>query len=300
MNLSKKCPKHRLLVYGVLNEVDFQMAKCCAEDLFNKSPDLFKKPHIEPMLEFEWSEFIEKKIKELKGELWSFNNKTLIFLGDDALGGPKELITWAESVDCYENYRPMSLYEVLANEAYKSHVASKNHTFVYMDFTIDESPIGRIIIELYDDIVPDTCRNFRMLCTGELGSAKGSEVRLHYKRSIIHRVVPGGWIQGGDIKALKGNDGISIYGDVFSDENFIVKHDKRGVVGMANKGPHTNASQFYITLQPATWMDTKYVAFGQVVDGSSTLKIIEKQATQNDRPTKEILITNVGRCPLDS
>ena len=119
--------------------------------------------------------------------------------------------------------------------------------------------------QLFNKIVPKTCENFRLLCTGEKGRSAKTSHNLHYKNQIFHRVVPNGWIQGGDIWMGKGNGGESAFGDLFEDESYAILHDKRGIVGMANNGRHTNGSQFYITLQPTAWMDKKYVAFGFVL-----------------------------------
>nr|XP_019590527.1 PREDICTED: peptidyl-prolyl cis-trans isomerase-like 6 isoform X8 [Rhinolophus sinicus] len=139
----------------------------------------------------------------------------------------------------------------------------KRHDFVFLDISIDFNPIGRLIFELYCDACPKTCKNFQVLCTGKAGFSQ-SGIRLHYAGSIFHRVVQNGWVQAGDIVAGRGNGGESIYGPTFEDENFAVPHNKRGVLGMVNKGRHTNGSQFYITLQATPYLDKKYVAFGYV------------------------------------
>ncbi|CAH8875881.1 unnamed protein product [Trichobilharzia szidati] len=108
------------------------------------------------------------------------------------------------------------------------------------------------------------------------------------------RLVKNGWIQGGDTLYNRGNDGHSIYGPVFEDENYIIKHDRRGILSMANSGRHTNSSQFFITLAPAKWMDNLYVAFGRVIEGSSTLDKMEETPTQYERPVKDIRIEEIS------
>ncbi|CAM4533077.1 unnamed protein product, partial [Lepidochelys olivacea] len=135
------------------------------------------------------------------------------------------------------------------------------HVFVYLDIAIQEQPTGTLLFELYSDMCPKTCENFRSLCTGEAGTSR-SGLELTYKESVFHRLVKNGWIQGGDITAGRGDGGESIYGPTFEDENFSIPHNKKGILGMANKGRHSNGSQFYITLQPTPYMDKKYVAFG--------------------------------------
>ncbi|XP_055042313.1 probable inactive peptidyl-prolyl cis-trans isomerase-like 6 isoform X2 [Misgurnus anguillicaudatus] len=170
----------------------------------------------------------------------------------------------------------------------------KMHIFVYMDIETGGEAAGRLLFELFSDLCPKTCRNFKALCTGEAGMSK-SNLELSYKGSIFHRVVPNGWVQGGDISpGRKGNGGESIYGPTFEDENFVVSHNKRGILGMVNRGPHSNGSQFYITLQPVSWMDYKYVAFGQLVEGTEVLKRLEEVPTYNERPKQDCVITACG------
>ncbi|XP_073892974.1 probable inactive peptidyl-prolyl cis-trans isomerase-like 6 isoform X8 [Macaca fascicularis] len=169
----------------------------------------------------------------------------------------------------------------------------KRHDFVFLDICIDSSPIGRLIFELYCDVCPKTCKNFQVLCTGKAGFSQRG-IRLHYKDSIFHRIVRNGWIQGGDIVYGKGDNGESIYGPTFEDENFSVPHNKRGVLGMANKGRHSNGSQFYITLQATPYLDRKFVAFGQLIEGTEVLKQLELVPTENERPIHMCRITDSG------
>ena len=284
----------KVTVVGLIRDISFHQAKCCAEDLHIKCPGVFGEPEIQGMLEFEWDLYIEEKKKELTGETWVFTDKTITFIDGEFVGGCTDFIQWAECEHDYDNFRPIPLYETLAEEAYVRHLNSKRHEYVYMDISIADKPAGRLLIELFTDIVPKTCNNFRSLCTGEFGESEHSEYSLRYQNSVLHRVVPKGWIQGGDIWMKRGDGGEAIYGPLFEDENFAIKHDKRGIVGMANKGRHTNGSQFYITLQPAKWMDTQYVAFGQVVEGTETLAAIEKVDVMNQRPLKDVTITDCG------
>ncbi|KAI3364270.1 hypothetical protein L3Q82_011075 [Scortum barcoo] len=153
---------------------------------------------------------------------------------------------------------------------------------------------------LFSDVCPKTSKNFEALCTGERGLSQ-SGFPLCFKGSVFHRVVPNGWVQGGDISPeRKGNGGESIYGPTFEDESFAVSHTKRGTLGMCNKGPHSNGSQFYITLQPTPWMDRTYVAFGQVVEGVDVLRRLEEAPTCNERPKydcKQSLVSPWSRQP---
>ncbi|XP_062596471.1 uncharacterized protein LOC134257913 [Saccostrea cucullata] len=263
--------------------------------LIKKSPKIFQDAVIQGMLEFEWDLFIDAKKKALRGETWTFEEKAICFSNGMLIGGggPDDFVIWAEDNFNFEEFRPLPLYETLMEEAYLTHLSSKNHDYVYLDVSIGEEPAGRLVIELFSDIVPRTCENFKALCTGEKGKSE-SDYTLHYLNTLFHRIVRKGWIQGGDIYHGRGNGGESIFGYVFEDENFAVPHSRRGMVGMANKGRHTNGSQFYITLEPTQWMDTKYVAFGQVIEGTQTLKKMEEQETMNERPRKDIKITDCG------
>ena len=123
---------------------------------------------------------------------------------------------------------------------------------VFLEVTHLRQPLGRIEIELFADVVPRTAENFRVLCTGERGDAE-----LHYKGCPIHRIVRGFVVQSGDTTRGDGRGGRSIYGRSFRDENFVVKHTCAGLLSMANAGPHTNASQFFITLKPCPHLDRK-------------------------------------------
>ncbi|KAK2197221.1 bifunctional Cyclophilin-type peptidyl-prolyl cis-trans isomerase domain/Cyclophilin-like domain superfamily/Cyclophilin-type peptidyl-prolyl cis-trans isomerase [Babesia duncani] len=164
---------------------------------------------------------------------------------------------------------------------------------VFFDISIGGNPEGRIVFELHNDIVPKTCENFRKLCTGEHVEASGP---LHFKGSIFHRIIPGFMCQGGDFTNHNGTGGRSIYGSKFHDENFATKHTKPGQLSMANCGPNTNGSQFFITLTKCEWLDGKHVVFGDVISGMDVVTKMEKVGTNKGTTTKEVRIVDCGQC----
>lgn len=161
--------------------------------------------------------------------------------------------------------------------------STKPNPRVFMDITVGTKEVGRIVIELFADKVPKTAENFRCLCTGERG--RGASGRsLNFKNSFFHRVINGFMAQGGDITAGNGTGGESIYGTKFRDENFKVKHQKRGDLSMANAGPNSNGSQFFLTFVKCTWLDNKHVVFGRVVEGLKVLDSLEAVGTTSGNP----------------
>ncbi|CAF1322053.1 unnamed protein product [Adineta ricciae] len=156
----------------------------------------------------------------------------------------------------------------------------------FFDVNVEDKPLGRITFQLYNDVVPKTAENFRALCTGEKG--------FGYKNSTFHRVIPKFMLQGGDFERHNGTGGYSIYGNKFADENFQIKHEKEGLLSMANAGKNTNGSQFFITTVSTPWLDGKHVVFGEVVDGLDTVKKIEALGSQSGQTQKKITITDCG------
>ncbi|KAK5958066.1 Peptidyl-prolyl cis-trans isomerase D [Knufia fluminis] len=165
---------------------------------------------------------------------------------------------------------------------------------VYFDIKIGETNKGRIVFELYNDVVPKTAENFRALCTGEKGMGKSGKP-LSYKNSIFHRVIKSFMIQGGDFTAFNGTGGESIYGEKFDDENFEIEHEKPFLLSMANSGPGTNGSQFFVTTVPTPHLDGKHVVFGEVLNGKNIVREIENMKTQSDKPNEDVLVADCGQ-----
>lgn len=165
---------------------------------------------------------------------------------------------------------------------------------VFFDVDVGGERVGRIVLELFADITPKTAENFRALCTGEKGTGQSTGKPLHFKGCPFHRIIKKFMLQGGDFSNHNGTGGESIYGEKFADENFHYKHDKVGLLSMANAGPDTNGSQFFITTVPTPHLDGKHVVFGQVLKGLGVVKTLEALETNDDAPVKLCVIAECG------
>ncbi|KAG5650567.1 cyclophilin peptidyl-prolyl cis-trans isomerase Cyp2 [Sphagnurus paluster] len=161
---------------------------------------------------------------------------------------------------------------------------------VFFDITVTKNgnteSLGRIVFKLYDNVVPKTAQNFRELATGKHG--------FGYQGSSFHRVIPQFMLQGGDFTKGNGTGGKSIWGEKFNDENFKLKHDKPGLLSMANAGKNTNGSQFFITTVVTSWLDGAHVVFGEVFEGFNIVQDIEKLGSASGKTSATVTIAKCG------
>ncbi|CAH0600233.1 unnamed protein product [Chrysodeixis includens] len=162
----------------------------------------------------------------------------------------------------------------------------KRNPQVYFDVSVAKQSLGRIIMMLRADIVPKTAENFRSLCTHEQG--------FGYQGSSFHRIIPDFMCQGGDFTNHNGTGGKSIYGRKFDDENFTLKHTGPGILSMANSGPNSNGSQFFLCTAKTEWLDGKHVVFGHVISGMDVVKKMEKFGSKGGSVSAQVIISNCG------
>ena len=165
---------------------------------------------------------------------------------------------------------------------------------VFFDIQIGKSPAFRLVFELFYKELPKTCLNFLYLCTGEAGKTTDGSTNLHYLNSRFHRVITKFMAQGGDFTNFNGTGGESIYGAKFNDEAFPFNHTETGMLSMANAGPNTNGSQFFITFIPCDWLDGKHMVFGRMIEGKEHLKTLEAAGSAKGPTTQPVTVVGCG------
>ena len=166
---------------------------------------------------------------------------------------------------------------------------------VFFDIAIGGKPAGRIEMTLRADIVPKTAENFRQLCTKPLVVNGKNYTPSPFTNSPFHRVIPGFMCQGGDFTNRNGTGGVSIYGAKFADENFTLKHAGAGILSMANAGPGTNGSQFFLCTAATPWLDGKHVVFGSVTKGYEVVQAIERVGSQSGQTSQPVVVSACGQ-----
>ncbi|XP_018566105.1 peptidyl-prolyl cis-trans isomerase-like 6 [Anoplophora glabripennis] len=269
--------KTKFLVVGMITSDEFQKCRFIVNKLSSSYPKKYEAPQIRAMLDVEWEEYVTKTQREYGGAFWEISKSVMVYLNHEYLGDDKALerhISKKYRFTLTKNWYEMGKCH-LAD--YLEEKMSKFRQLAYLTVSIDNRVIGTMLFELYNDIVPLASENFLTKCKITLGGYAGSP---------IHRIMKNSWIQCG---------GYYLRGKKMPCENYAVPHDRRGVLSTCNDGRHVNNStQFFITLAPAPWMDYKYVAFGQLIQGADILKQIEEVPTCYQSPKHSIDIVTCG------
>lgn len=276
---------HVITIYGRVNSPAFHKAMAISEAC--ESPDEFV---VVPMFPAPFDQLLGQLRSQYGGAAWQHSAGVAVvseyhgFIGDDA-----GLLRWllragvaGAAASIHNSSGRTQSWEAVAEKAYAEFIAASGLTFAFVELSMDDIVMGRLVFQLLADAAPKTCENFVALCKGG------------YVGTPIHRIKRGGWIQGGDVVTGNGDGGESSFGGPLADESFELDHASAGVLGMANVGPHTATSQFYVTLGPCPSFDKNYVAFGQLIDGAKLLEYVETLDTTNDRPRANLRISAAG------
>ncbi|OAD54185.1 Peptidyl-prolyl cis-trans isomerase-like 6, partial [Eufriesea mexicana] len=267
-SLKNDCIKIKIV--GIVNTIAFQKARICAEKLYQHLPFKFFIPQIIEMFQIEWHEYIHKMKRQIGGKMWSLTQTVAVFINDEFLGSDVEFLRYISQNYIFSLPVGVEFYENLATERCKQFIEKS---------------------KLYSDLLPLTCQYFLNLCTG-YDEVKECYKDAYYINTHLHRIVKNGWIQCGGFESHLINENTANV--EIPDESYCIPHDRRGVLSIVNNGKHCNKSQFIICLKPNPWMNYFYVAFGQLVDGARTLKILENISTYYEHPIKQVIISRCG------
>eukprot|EP00999_Lentomonas_sp_LEN2_P003100 NODE_951_length_1099_cov_178.760288_g907_i0.p1 GENE.NODE_951_length_1099_cov_178.760288_g907_i0~~NODE_951_length_1099_cov_178.760288_g907_i0.p1 ORF type:complete len:313 (+),score=33.97 NODE_951_length_1099_cov_178.760288_g907_i0:148-1086(+) len=301
---------------GRVDEENFQKTVECVEYLHSERPNEYS-IQIKTLFPHQWEtllQSIKEKLTSDKRERLGLLCTCIVVLDDySEIWVDEEFVKFASTKTGFrvfpypEDSEDPEAYRNAAKIRYQTMLKQTGHTFCYFNMKIGDQQQDQVVFELFTEKCPRTCENFRHLCVGDLAAINDPAVstkpiNLSYKDSRIFRIVKDGWIQGGDIVNDQGNSGYSVYGKTFPDECFEVPHDCEGVLGMANNGPNTVGSQFYVSVgnMGHSWMDRKYVAFGRVIEGMAVIRRIHELDTKpNQMPQVPVVITDCGELDLD-
>uniref|UniRef100_A0A7S1I749 PPIase cyclophilin-type domain-containing protein n=1 Tax=Eutreptiella gymnastica TaxID=73025 RepID=A0A7S1I749_9EUGL len=298
-----------LILAGRIDDENYQKSFECVEFLRDDRPNEYKFTVME-MVPVQWEAHLTKLREHFGIEKISSVTACIVYTEDMTqcwCGAEFAMhitsITKFKLFDYPDDSTDPEAYKNQAKIRYNQFLRKTGHNFCFFKLSIDGELLDeQVVFELFTDVCPRTCENFRHLCIGDCADAHGpnnKSIKLHYKGTSFYRIVKEGWIQGGDIINDRGNAGHSIYGPVFPDESFSIKHETEGVLGFANSGKDTNGSQFYITMGRNSWMDGKYVAFGRVIEGISVIHRIHLLETRhNQMPTVAVKIEDCGEIDL--
>ncbi|XP_043213591.1 probable inactive peptidyl-prolyl cis-trans isomerase-like 6 isoform X1 [Amphibalanus amphitrite] len=285
-------PVH-LQVYGVAGSAQLAALAGCAQHLHRRRPNLFlRAPHVLPMYEAEWSAFVDNLRKLVTGgEAWCLSGPAVLFCDSQYVGDLDRAVDWITETFGI----PIDLEEIeTPGDIYRQTMLARKNSVVFLDVSYDGRAVGRLVFELFDELLPRASRNFRQLCSGRGGVSARSGTVLWYAGTPVHRIVRGGWLQAGDIVDGCGAHGESVFGAPFADECFAVAHDRRGRLSMVEDERNANTSQFMVAFGPMTYMQNLCCAFGQLIEGSAVLDYLETVETNNERPMRTVAFTNGG------
>lgn len=299
-----------VLVFGSCS-AQLQLLKQFADDLHATDPSLLI--DFETLVEADWLEVLPQLKRQCGGSAFQHSSSNP-FVIHSIYGYIPDFLTWACSFYQLPDPRAhpsfgeleSSLRDDASQQLQQWMQQRSSHKFAFMDVQIGNAAPERIIFELYADLLPRTCDNFLKLCTGEVGALPSETfggAKLCYAGNRVHRVVRDGWFQAGDIINHRGDSGhaASQTERTFADESFVIDHNRRGVLSMCNDGPHTNHSQFLVTLgEGVPQFNRRYVAFGRVCQGMSVLAAINNVATKLDAPQTPIVLTKCGRLEVSN